>query len=313
MEIKLINYRDLNGRGNGTQVTIQVALAAENWREWYWLDSSPVAVDVGQSMPRVGGIRSAERRCRQVVVVDLQVGDLVKTFTSQFRGYAKDGKAGVDIALLAGEEGGEPEWVSLPNGENAYRPAAREWLAARAPAASPAIPTPEAPVSAPEPTAPAAGEAAGTAETAAPVEVVDAPASAVGSDPADRAQVMASAEAEYAAALAVFSAAKQRLVDAEAAVSAVSGVSADASAGGAHRRPPVTARVRFEVALDGDAVRVLVAGRPETEERIPVEDARRGITEAAYGYVNRHVGPREVVGNKGGSLANKLREVLRAE
>ena len=34
--------------------------------------------------------------------------------------------------------------------------------------------------------------------------------------------------------------------------------------------------------------------------------------QVAYGYVERHVGPRETVGNKGGSLSNRLRAAMKA-
>jgi len=37
---------------------------------------------------------------------------------------------------------------------------------------------------------------------------------------------------------------------------------------------------------------------------------RGAIGKTAYGYTDRHLGLREVIGNKGGSLSNRLRTVL---
>lgn len=78
------------------------------------------------------------------------------------------------------------------------------------------------------------------------------------------------------------------------------------------RRSEVTARVRFLVEVVGDAaVRVAIAGRPETTEEIPTQDIRDAITRVSYGYAERHIGPREKAGNKGGTLSNRLRAALR--
>ena len=35
------------------------------------------------------------------------------------------------------------------------------------------------------------------------------------------------------------------------------------------------------------------------------------VNKAAYGYTEKHLGPREEIGNKGGSLSNWLRAVVR--
>ena len=62
----------------------------------------------------------------------------------------------------------------------------------------------------------------------------------------------------------------------------------------------------------GKGVRVCVKGRPETEEVIPLAALKESINKAAYGYTDKHVGPKEEVGNKGGSLSNRLRAALQA-
>lgn len=84
--------------------------------------------------------------------------------------------------------------------------------------------------------------------------------------------------------------------------------SADAASG---RGSSVTARVSFDVQRVGGGVRVTVKGRPETEEVIPMADLDRSVSDAAYAYTDKHIGPREVVGNKGGSLYNRIRAALR--
>ena len=37
---------------------------------------------------------------------------------------------------------------------------------------------------------------------------------------------------------------------------------------------------------------------------------KASIGKAAYAYTDKHVGPRERVGNKGGTLSNRLRALL---
>jgi len=56
----------------------------------------------------------------------------------------------------------------------------------------------------------------------------------------------------------------------------------------------------------------MVKGRPETEEVIPFAVLKESINKAAYGYTEKHLGPKEKIGNKGGSLSNRLRAVLNA-
>lgn len=74
----------------------------------------------------------------------------------------------------------------------------------------------------------------------------------------------------------------------------------------------VADRVAFLVERTAEGVRIAVKGRPETEEVIPLSKLEESVNKAAYGYVERHVGPRETVGNKGGSLSNRLRKVMRS-
>ncbi len=73
----------------------------------------------------------------------------------------------------------------------------------------------------------------------------------------------------------------------------------------------VSGKVSFEVEKVAKGVRVQVKGKPETEEVIPMDALKESINKAAYAFTDKHVGPREVVGNKGGSLSNRLRAVIR--
>ncbi len=52
-------------------------------------------------------------------------------------------------------------------------------------------------------------------------------------------------------------------------------------------------------------------GQPETAEVIPTAKLNVSIGKSALHYCEKHIGAREVVGNKQGSLANRLREELR--
>jgi hypothetical protein len=72
----------------------------------------------------------------------------------------------------------------------------------------------------------------------------------------------------------------------------------------------VTEKVSFLVEKTDKGVRVCVKGRPETEEVIPVADLEASINKAAYAYTDKHLGPREEIGNKGGSLSNRLRAAM---
>jgi hypothetical protein len=54
----------------------------------------------------------------------------------------------------------------------------------------------------------------------------------------------------------------------------------------------------------------MVKGKPSTEEVIPLAMLKASIGKAAYAYTDKYVGPRERVGNKGGTLWNRLRAVM---
>ena len=73
----------------------------------------------------------------------------------------------------------------------------------------------------------------------------------------------------------------------------------------------VAEKVSFEVVKTAKGVRVTVKGKPETEEVIPMAELEESVNKASYRYTEAHVGPREKVGNKGGSLSNRLRAALR--
>ena len=78
------------------------------------------------------------------------------------------------------------------------------------------------------------------------------------------------------------------------------------------RSANVSEKVSFLVEKTEKGVRVMVKGQPKTEEVIPLAALKESINKAAYGYTDKHVGPKEEVGNKGGSLSNRLRAVLNA-
>ena len=73
----------------------------------------------------------------------------------------------------------------------------------------------------------------------------------------------------------------------------------------------VSEKVTFEVERVEKGVRVAVKGKAGTTELIPLASLKESINKAAYAYTDKHVGAREVVGNKGGSLSNRLRAALR--
>lgn len=73
----------------------------------------------------------------------------------------------------------------------------------------------------------------------------------------------------------------------------------------------VSERVSFDVEKVAKGLKVTVKGRPGTEEVIPLAKLKVSIGKAAYDYTDTHLGPRGVVGNKGGSLSNRLRAALK--
>ncbi len=71
----------------------------------------------------------------------------------------------------------------------------------------------------------------------------------------------------------------------------------------------VSERITFLVEKVADGIKVTVKGRPETEEVIPAKEIKESINKAAYAYTEKHLGPKEEIGNKGGTLSNRLRAV----
>jgi hypothetical protein len=53
----------------------------------------------------------------------------------------------------------------------------------------------------------------------------------------------------------------------------------------------------------------MVKGGPETEEVVPMAKVKEAH-KVAYDYTDKHLGPREEIGNKGGSLSNRPRAVM---
>jgi hypothetical protein len=76
------------------------------------------------------------------------------------------------------------------------------------------------------------------------------------------------------------------------------------------RSENVSPKVSFIVEKAEKGIRVMVKGKPESEELIPLAALKASIGKAAYAYTDKHVGPRERVGNKGGTLGNRLRAVM---
>ena len=76
------------------------------------------------------------------------------------------------------------------------------------------------------------------------------------------------------------------------------------------RGASVTEMVSFLVEKSEKGVRVMIKGRPETDEVIPFDVLKTSVNKAAYGFTDRWLGPKEKIGNKGGGLSNRLRAVL---
>ena len=74
--------------------------------------------------------------------------------------------------------------------------------------------------------------------------------------------------------------------------------------------PLTSPKVSFIVEKADKGIRVMVKGKPESEELIPLAALKASIGKTAYAYTDKHVGPRERVGNKGGTLGNRLRAVM---
>jgi hypothetical protein len=57
----------------------------------------------------------------------------------------------------------------------------------------------------------------------------------------------------------------------------------------------------------------MIKDKPETEEVITDAKLKESIGKAALAYTETHIGPKETVGNKQGSLGNRLRAALKAK
>ncbi|MBI5572921.1 MAG: hypothetical protein HY914_23460 [Desulfomonile tiedjei] len=79
---------------------------------------------------------------------------------------------------------------------------------------------------------------------------------------------------------------------------------------GGRRSANVSEKVSFLVEKADKGLRVMVKGQPKTEEVIPFSAIKESINKAAYAYTEKHLGPKEEIGNKGGSLSNRLRAVI---
>lgn len=77
------------------------------------------------------------------------------------------------------------------------------------------------------------------------------------------------------------------------------------------RATNVTPAVRFIVEKVKNGVKVMLKGKPETEQVIPFAALKQSIGKAAVAYVEKFIGDRATVGNKQGSLGNRLRAVLK--
>ena len=76
------------------------------------------------------------------------------------------------------------------------------------------------------------------------------------------------------------------------------------------RSANVSGQVAFQLEPVDKGIRVAIQGRPETEEVIPAGALKASVNKAAYAYTDRHIGPKREVGNKGGSLSNRLRAAM---
>ena len=77
------------------------------------------------------------------------------------------------------------------------------------------------------------------------------------------------------------------------------------------RAANVSERVSFLVVKVDTGLKVTVKGRPETEEVIPKAKLKVSIGKAAIHYTEKHLGPKSEIGNKQGSLGNRLRAALK--
>ena len=76
------------------------------------------------------------------------------------------------------------------------------------------------------------------------------------------------------------------------------------------RTANVSPKVSFIVEKADKGIRVAVKGKPGSEELIPLAALKASIGKAALAFTEKHIGPRARVGNKAGTLGNRLRAVM---
>jgi len=74
---------------------------------------------------------------------------------------------------------------------------------------------------------------------------------------------------------------------------------------------PVAPRVRFLLEKTDKGLKVMIKGQPETEEVIPFEVLKKSVNKAAWAFTDKHLGPKEVAGNKGAGLGHRMRKLIK--
>jgi len=77
------------------------------------------------------------------------------------------------------------------------------------------------------------------------------------------------------------------------------------------RGESVTKQVRFDIERTDRGIKVGIRGVPKSVEVMPFAAFKASsVSKLAYAYTDKHIGPRERVGNKGGGLSNRLRALV---
>ncbi len=76
------------------------------------------------------------------------------------------------------------------------------------------------------------------------------------------------------------------------------------------RATNVTTAVGFLIEKVKGGIKVTIKGKPETGEILTDKALGESVNRAAFGYTDKHIGPKEKIGNKGGGLAVRLRAIL---
>ncbi|TET34860.1 MAG: hypothetical protein E3J72_12045 [Planctomycetota bacterium] len=72
----------------------------------------------------------------------------------------------------------------------------------------------------------------------------------------------------------------------------------------------VTERVSYLVEKVKGGIRIMIKGRPETDEVISFKTLDKSIGKAAVAYMEKFIGAKEAVGNKAAGLGNRIRAAL---